>query len=314
MGIKEQILQLKSEKDAVIIAHFYQPLEIQQVADYIGDSLGLAKIAKENISNKHIIFAGVRFMGETAVILNPKKKVFLPDTEASCPLADYLSGETIQSFKDQYPQSPVIVYVNTTADAKTHADLCCTSSNALKMVQRAAKEFSTDTFLFGPDKNLAEYVRRRTNYNIITIPGDGCCPHHDVLSLQQLNQVQADHPQAAVLIHPECRPEVQERADFIGSTGGMITYVKNHPEIHEFIIGTEVGLVEHLRWKNPNHEYYPADPNMYCADMKKNSMDKILQTLQAIGNPTAEKKYQIVLSKDVIEQAVTAINRMIDWS
>ncbi len=314
MEILEQIKRLKREKDATIIAHYYQPIEIQQIADYIGDSLGLAKMASEKVTTKHLVFAGVKFMGETAVVLNPEKKTFLPDMTAGCPLADFLSAQTIKEYKQQYPNAPVVVYVNTTAETKTEADLCCTSSNALKMIQKIAEQTGSQTILFGPDKNLAEYVRRQTNYNIITIPGKGCCPRHNMLQLETLQKLQSNHPNAITLVHPECLPAIQDHADFIGSTAGMLNYVVDHPENDEFIIGTEVGLVDHLRWKLPQHTYYPADANMICKNMKKNTLQKVLKVLEAIGDPNLEEQYRIVVPPNIADRALRSIETMIKFS
>ena len=312
MDISEQIMQLKKEKDATIIAHYYQPIEVQKCADYIGDSLGLSKIARDKIQTPNLIFAGVSFMAETAAILNPSKKIFLPDPKAGCPLAKYLSGETVRKFKKQYEGSPVVVYVNTTAETKAEADSCCTSSNAIQVINAIAKKFKANTILFGPDKNLAHYVRQRTNLEIIAIPSKGCCPRHDLLTLSQLQIMQASYPEAKTIVHPECIPDVQSHADYIGSTAGMLNYVKNHPEQKEFIIGTEIGLTEHMRWKLPQHTYFPADPRMVCKNMKRNTLEKVLNLLQILGNEELEAPYRITVDSDLAQQALRPIDAMIN--
>jgi quinolinate synthase len=312
MDISAQIMQMKKEKEATIIAHYYQPLEVQKCADYIGDSLGLARIARDQVKTQNLIFAGVTFMGETAAILNPSKKIYIPDPKAGCPLANYLPGEAIKKYKKQYPGCPVVVYVNTTAETKAEADSCCTSSNAIQVINAVAKKFQMNTILFGPDKNLAHYVRQRTNLEIIAIPSNGCCPRHNLLTLQQLQKMQTLHPNARTIVHPECIAEVQSHADYIGSTAGMLNYVKTHPDQEEFIIGTEIGLTEHMRWKLPQHTYYPADPRMVCKNMKRNTPEKVLNLLKILGNEELEAPYRITVNADLAQQALRPIDAMMD--
>jgi len=312
MTLHERIQALKREKNVTIVAHYYQPLAVQQVADYIGDSLGLAKIT-QTVTTPNIIFAGVRFMAETASILNQEKKIFLPDPRAGCPLADFLTGDEIETFKLQYPGAPVVVYVNTTAETKAHADLCCTSSNALHIVQKAADLWQSKTILFGPDRHLASYIAGQTDLDVISIPGLGNCRVHNRFSLEDVRAARKTHPNAPLLVHPECPAEVQQEADYIGSTSGMLQYTRDHAGIHEFIIGTENGLVDHLRWKFPSKSYYPLNPSAICGNMKLNTIDKVLAALEAIGTE-AESAHEVHVDPDLASQALQSIEKMLSFS
>jgi len=313
MDISEKILALKSEKGVTILAHYYTPLGVHKIADRIGDSLGLSKIAKNEVETDYILFAGVLFMAETASVLNPAKIILSPDKSAGCPLANFLSGEDIEKYKEKYPNIPVVVYVNTTAETKAHTDICCTSSNAVNISEKIAEEFNTDTILFGPDKNLASYVRKLTNLNIISIPGRGFCPRHNLFKKQDVLDARKAHPNASLIVHPEAPPEVQEMADYIGSTSGMINFVNDNENDSGYIIGTEIGLMEHLIWKNPSKNFFPLNTKSLCENMKKITLEKILSTLKSIGTPE-EANYQVKVPSNIAQKALLSIDKMIEYS
>ncbi|MHA1719206.1 MAG: quinolinate synthase NadA [Promethearchaeota archaeon] len=313
MDISEKILALKSEKSVTILAHYYTPLGVHKIADRIGDSLGLSKIAKNEVDTDYIVFAGVLFMAETASILNQSKKILSPDKTAGCPLASFLTGKKIEEYKSKYPDIPVAVYVNTTAETKAHADICCTSSNSVEITQKIAEEWNTDTVLFGPDKNLASYVRNRTSLKIISIPGNGNCPRHNLFTKQDVEKAKKDHPDAVVLVHPESPPEVQEMADYIGSTAGMLNYSNENEIEGGYIIGTEVGLMEHMKWKSPQKLFFPLNTNALCENMKKITLEKVLNVLKSIGT-SEEVQYEVKVPPHIAEKALISINKMIEIS
>ncbi|MCF2140191.1 MAG: quinolinate synthase NadA [Candidatus Lokiarchaeota archaeon] len=309
----DKIKALKRQKQVSIFAHYYQPIEIQKLANYIGDSLGLAKIAREQKDSKYIILAGVHFMAETASILNQNKVILSPNFEAGCPLASFIDPKIINEFKMKYPNSPLIVYVNTTAETKANSDVCCTSSNSLKVIENVAKDWKTDTILFGPDKNLANFVRNRTSLNIITVPEKGNCPIHNFLSIKDIEREKKNHPGASILVHPESPLEVQNEADFIGSTSQMLQYTKDNPNPNGFIVGTEIGLIEHLRWKNPEQSYYPLNKYAICKNMKKINLKNLFETLDACGTPS-QSKYEIRVSEESANLAIVPLERMLQYS
>ena len=313
MDISEKISALKTEKGVTILAHYYTPLGVHKIADRIGDSLGLSKIAKNEVETDYILFAGVLFMAETASVLNPAKTILSPDKSAGCPLANFLSGDDIEKYKEKYPNIPVVVYVNTTAETKAHTDICCTSSNAVNIAEKIAEEHNTDTILFGPDKNLASYVRNRTDLNIISIPGRGFCPRHNLFKKQDVIDARKAHPNASLIVHPEAPPEVQEMADYIGSTSGMINFVNEHENNSGYIIGTEIGLMEHLIWKNPSKKFFPLNTKSLCENMKKISLEKILRALESIGTPE-EAKYQVKVPLNIVKKALLSIDKMMEFS
>ncbi|QEE17268.1 quinolinate synthase NadA [Promethearchaeum syntrophicum] len=313
MDISEKISALKTEKGVTILAHYYTPLGVHKIADRIGDSLGLSKIAKNEVDTDYILFAGVLFMAETASVLNPAKTILSPDKSAGCPLANFLSGDDIEKYKIQYPDIPVVVYVNTTAETKAHTDICCTSSNAIKISQKIAEEHNTDTILFGPDKNLASYVRDRTDLKVISIPGLGNCPRHNLFTKMDVVNAKNTHPNAILLVHPEAPPEVQQMADYIGSTSGMLNYVHEHENDAGYIIGTEIGLMDHLIWKNPSKKFFPLNPKSLCENMKKITLEKIYTTLKSIGTPE-EEQFQVKVPSHIAQKALLSIEKMIDYS
>ncbi|ACX72686.1 quinolinate synthetase complex, A subunit [Methanocaldococcus vulcanius M7] len=304
MKIEERIKKLKEEKNAVILAHNYQPKEIQKIADFLGDSLELCIKAKETDADI-IVFCGVDFMGESAKILNPEKKVLIPEIEGTqCPMAHQLPPEIIKQYRKLYPEAPLVVYVNTTAETKALADITCTSANADKIVN-SLKE---DLVLFGPDNNLAYFVKKRTEKKVIAIPEGGGCYVHKKFTLDDLKKLKRKYPNAKVLIHPECNPELQDHADHIASTSGILKIVLNS-EDEEFIIGTEVGMINRLEIElekiGKKKKLIPLRKDAICNEMKKITLEKLEKCL-------LEEKYEIKLDKEVIKKAKIAIEKMLE--
>ncbi|MCK4378573.1 MAG: quinolinate synthase NadA, partial [Deltaproteobacteria bacterium] len=264
----EKIKQLKEKSHAVILAHNYEPPEIQDIADITGDSLGLSIQAAETDAQV-IIFCGVQFMAESAAILSPDKKVILPRLECGCGLADMATAEQVKEARRQHPNVVVVTYVNSSAEVKAESDICCTSGNAVNVVNSIAKERE---ILFVPDRNLGTYVQQQTSREIIL--WDGYCPTHDAIRAIDIKEAKKAHPQAAVIVHPECRPEVTELADAVCSTGGMFTAVADSTA-KEFIIATELGMLYPLGKAHPDRQFYPVITTMICPDMKKISLTDI---------------------------------------
>lgn len=298
MDLIDKINQLKREKQALILAHNYQRPEIQDIADYVGDSIELSKRAAEETHARILVFAAVDFMAESAAILNPEKKVLLPSIGARCPMAQMFPLEQVKMWKKKYPRTPMVLYVNTLAEAKTECDVCCTSANAVEI----ANALEADTLLFGPDNNLAWYVQQKTNKKIIPIPPGGFCPTHllflkgDILALKETN------PDAEVMVHPECNPEVQEIADFVGSTSQMCKYAKNASS-HKLIVATEVGLLHRLKKENPNKEFLAAYEGAVCPNMKLNTLERIYYALKT-------EQTQVTVLPAVANKARKALEKM----
>lgn len=274
-SIKNRILSLKKQRNALILAHNYQPLAVQDIADHVGDSLQLARIASDVNGHDMVIFAGVKFMAEMASVLADDTPVYIPDPEALCPLASYCSAERVRKAKEQHPGAPAVVYVNTTAETKSECDIICTSSNAVDVVE----SLRTPKVLFGPDVNLARYTRTQTDTEIVDIAEDGHCYVHQKFDVKEIQRLKEEYPNATVLVHPECPPDVQDVADIVGSTGKMAEYVAQSDD-EAFIIATEVGLVDQLRNNHPNKVIIAANENAICRDMKKTSLEKILHILE----------------------------------
>ncbi|MFO7836707.1 MAG: quinolinate synthase NadA [Candidatus Thorarchaeota archaeon] len=274
-SIKKRILTLKEQRNALILAHNYQPLEVQKIADRVGDSLQLARIASDVNGHDMVIFAGVRFMAEMASVLANDTPVYIPDPDATCPLASFCGAERVREAKEQHPDAPVVVYVNTTAETKSECDVICTSSNAVDIVE----SLQTPIVLFGPDVNLARYARTQTHTEIIDIAPEGHCYVHQEFNVEDIQRLREEYPEATVLVHPECPPDVQDIADIVGSTGKMAEYVSQSDD-KAFIIATEVGLVEQLRDDYPNKVIVAANEKAICKDMKKTSLEKILHILE----------------------------------
>ena len=296
----EKINKLKKEKNAVILAHCYQPVEIDFVADYVGDSLYLSRVASKTNADI-IIFAGVYFMAQTAKILSPDKKVLLPQIEAGCRMADMIDHRQLKEFKAQYPNIPTVCYVNSTAEVKAECDLCVTSSNAVRVI----KSINAEKILFVPDTYLGKWVEKQLgNIEIITYPG--FCPTHLQIRPIDVENARKEHPDALVLAHPECHMSVSEMADFVGSTTEIMKYVATNNN-KSFIIATEQGVVDRLKRDYPNKEIIPIKDNVVCPNMKMTSLEDILNVLE---NETNE----IFVDEEIASKAVTCIDRMLEAS
>ncbi len=297
--ITERIRTLQREKNAVILAHNYQIAEVQDVADYVGDSLGLAQQAAQTDADV-IVFAGVHFMAETAAILSPDKTVLLTDVDAGCPMADMITGDQLRQFKSEHPGVPVVTYVNSSADVKAESDWCCTSSNAVNVVEAVP----SDEVLFVPDKYLGHYVSTKTEKKVTT--WNGYCPTHSWLSPEDIELARSEHPNAEVLVHPECRPEVVAVSDHALSTGQMIDYATKS-STSEFIIGTEIGIIHQLETKNPQKSFFIASRRLVCPNMKRTTLEKVLWSLEDMST-------HITVDPEIAGRSRLAIQRMLDVS
>lgn len=299
--LQNEIIKLKEEKNAIILAHNYQREDIQDIADFMGDSLELCIKASEIEDKDIVVFCGVDFMAETVAILNPNKKILIPDTQAACPMAHMLPAEEVRAAKKRYEGAAVCLYVNTLAEAKAEADILCTSSNAVKIVD-SLKE---DTVLFGPDMNLAWYVSQKTNKEIIHIPEGGHCYVHKMFS-GDIFFLKEKYPDADVLVHPECDPEVQKMADYVLSTGGMVNHVRESSK-DTFIIGTEVDMVTRLRRENPDKIIIPALSEAICKTMK-------LHNLEKVKNSLLNEDFVVTVPQNIADKAKGAVERMLEAS
>jgi quinolinate synthase len=300
-GFKEEILRLKGERDAVILAHSYQREEIQLLADYIGDSLDLARFSTK-AKGKLIVFCGVDFMAETAAILNPDKTVIIPDPQARCPMAAQLPAELVREARRRHPGAAVVLYINTLAEARAEADVTCTSANAPQIVNALDEK----KVLFGPDRNLAWFVQRRSDKQIIPLPDLGYCYVHRMFSPADIMSLKERYPDAEVLVHPECDPEVQEMATHICSTSQMLVRAKAS-SAKRFIIATEVGLVERLRRELPGKEFIPALETAVCEQMKKHNLEKLYLSLRDV-------KHVVRVPPEIAARARVATERMLEIS
>jgi quinolinate synthase len=291
-----RIKELKKSLNAIILAHNYQIGEIQDAADFVGDSLELSRKAAE-VKEDVIVFCGVHFMAETANVLAPEKLVLIPEISAGCPMADMITGEQIRQWKKDYPGLPVVSYVNTSAEVKAESDICCTSSNAVKVVESIEGE----EILFAPDKNLASFVAKQTNKKVI--PWDGYCYVHQHIMLRHVKEKREQYPEAEVWVHPECRPEVAEAADRVLSTGQMVK-AAGETTLETVIIGTETGIIHRLKKENPSVRFFPAKERALCSNMKKITMDNLTQAL-------LKKQYRVEVPAEIAERARGAIERMI---
>lgn len=300
-----EINQLKKEKNAIILAHYYQDADIQDIADYIGDSLGLSQQAAKTDADI-IVFAGVHFMAETAKILSPNKKVLLPDLKAGCSLADSCPADKFAEFKKQYPDHLVISYINCTAELKVHTDIVCTSTNALQIVESLPKE---QKIIFAPDKNLGAYIKKKTGRDMVL--WDGACMVHEIFSLEKIIQLKNKHPKALLLAHPECEANLLDIADFIGSTTGILNYATKS-SANEFIVATEAGIIYQMQLKNPGKTFIPAPPNNTCAcndcpHMKLNTLEKLYNCLKY-------EQPEIIMDEKLIKDARKPIEKMLELS
>lgn len=305
LDLVAEINKLKKEKNAIILAHYYQESEIQEVADYIGDSLGLSQKAAETDADL-IVFAGVHFMAETAKMLSPNKKVVLPDLKAGCSLADSCPPALFAKFKEKYPNHVVVSYINCTAELKTLTDICCTSTNAVQIIESIPKD---QPIIFAPDKNLGAYLIKKTGRDMVL--WNGACMVHEIFSLEKITKLQSRHPNAKLIAHPECEAKILEIADYIGSTSGLLKYTKENPAT-EFIVVTEAGIIHQMQKSSPEKTFIPAPPDNNCAcnecpHMRLNTMEKLYLCM----------KYElpeIILSDYVIEKGKASIERMMEVS
>ena len=305
LDLFKEISHLKKEKNAIILAHYYQDADIQDIADYIGDSLGLAQQAEKTTANI-ILFAGVHFMAETAKILNPKTKVLLPDLKAGCSLADSCPADEFSAFKTQHPDHIVLTYINCTADIKALSDVIVTSTNAVQIVESFPKD---QKIIFAPDKNLGAYINKITGRNMVL--WNGSCMVHEIFSLEKLIKLKAQHPKALVLAHPECEAQILDYADFIGSTTAILNYSKKS-EAQEFIVLTETGIIHQMQKASPTKTFIPAPPNNSCAcndcpHMKLNTLEKIYLALKY-------EQPELLMSPEMIEKAKAPISKMLELS
>jgi quinolinate synthase len=305
LDLFKEISHLKKTKNAIILAHYYQDSDIQDIADYIGDSLGLAQQAEKSTADI-ILFAGVHFMAETAKILNPKTKVLIPDLKAGCSLADSCPPDEFSAFKAAHPDHVVLTYVNCTADIKALSDVIVTSTNAVQIVESFPKD---QKIIFAPDKNLGAYINKVTGRNMVL--WNGSCMVHEIFSLEKLIKLKAQHPKALILAHPECEAAILEHAHFIGSTTAILNYSKKS-EAQEFIVLTETGIIHQMQKASPTKTFIPAPPNNSCACndcpyMKLNTLEKIYNTLKY-------EQPELLMSDEMIEKAKKPISKMLELS
>lgn len=301
MDIREKILELKKGKNAVILAHCYQNVEIDEIADYVGDSLYLSQKAAESDADI-IVFAGVTFMAQTAKIISPDKKVIIPSLDCGCDMADMITLNQLREFKSKYPDIPTVCYINSTAEVKSECDICCTSSNAMKIV----KSLNSDKVLFLPDQFLGKWVESQLD-GVEVITYNGCCPIHNKVTADDVKLMKSKHPGVRVLTHPECRVEVTQISDYVGSTTGIMKYVADNKDLNEFIIVTEKGVIDRLRRDYPDKKFYLIREDMICASMKTNRFEDIYNAL-------SEEKYEVTLDKDISKKALVCIERMLEVS
>ncbi len=295
----ERINARKAELNAVILGHNYQRIEIQEVSDYLGDSLGLSQEAAETDADV-IVFCGVHFMAETAKILSPGKRVLMPDLKAGCPMADFVTGDALRRLKAQHPDAVVVAYVNSTAEVKAESDLCCTSANAVKVVETIPRE---TPILFVPDRNLARHVMTETKRDNI-IAWDGYCYVHDDMVMEELDRAKKEHPNALVVIHPEARRDLLDRADVVTSTSGMVKMAKDHDAL---IFGTERGLVDKLQEQFPDKTMIPLSGAAVCGNMKLNNLAKLAWSLD-------HQEYEVTMPEEVRARAELSLRRMLEIS
>jgi len=292
----QEILDLKKKKNAVLLVHNYQRKEIQDLADHLGDSLGLSQIASET-SADIIVFCGVKFMAETAKILSPDKKVLLPQQTAGCPMAQMAGPEELKAMKNQHPDAKVITYVNSTAEVKAESDVCCTSANAITVV----KKVPADEIIFAPDRNLAAYVKRFTEKKII--PWNGYCYVHDQFSVEEVQKAREAHPDALVMVHPECPPDIIDLADEVFSTSGMVTFARQNMA-SKFLVGTEEGMLHRLKKENPDKIFLSLGAAKSCRGMKVTHLEDLYQAL-------LNEQFEIRLPEKLMSRARGALERML---
>ncbi|HYA60860.1 MAG TPA: quinolinate synthase NadA [Candidatus Acidoferrum sp.] len=292
-----RLQELKNEKNAIILAHNYQIGEVQEAADYVGDSFELSRIASQ-IDCDVIVFCGVDFMAESAYILSPEKTVLLPVKDATCPMSHMITAADVQALRLKYPRATVVCYVNTSADVKAESDICCTSANAIKVMNSV----ESDQVIFVPDRNLAHFVQSKTNKEIIA--WNGFCPTHENITVGDILMRKHEMPDIEVVVHPECRPEVIEVADYVYGTGGMLRHAKIS-NAKRMLIGTEVGLLYRLRKENPDKEFYSPSEHVVCPNMKLTTLQKVVKALDNM-------EYKITVAEDVRVRAKRALDKMLE--
>jgi quinolinate synthase len=293
----QKIIKLKKERDAVILAHNYQIGEVQDIADFTGDSLGLS-IEASKTKAKVIVFCGVYFMAETAAIICPDRTVIIPDENAGCPMANMITVRQLREMKKRYPEAQVVCYVNSTAAVKAESDICCTSANAVKVVNSIPKD---EQIIFIPDKSLGDFVSKKAGRSMIL--WEGYCPTHHRILAQDIINMKKEHPNAVVIVHPECNADVVELADQALSTSGMCKFARES-DAKEFIIGTEIGLLHTLQKENPDKKFYPASQLADCPNMKLNTLEKILWSLE-------DMVYEVTVPEDIRVKAWNTIDKML---
>ena len=301
-SLHDEIKQLKEEKNAIILAHNYQPKEIQEIADFLGDSLELCIKASEIDDKDLVVFCGVDFMAETAYILNPDKKIVIPDLNAECPMAHMLPEEELLKAKEEHPDAGVILYVNSIAEAKQHADTLCTSANAVKVTE----SLDQDKILFGPDNNLANHVQKRIDKEIIPIPKGGHCYVHKLFHIEDVELKREQYPNAIIICHPECNQDVQEACDEVLSTGGMLRFIAES-DAEEFVIGTEIDMSTRINAEIPGKKLYPLLEGAICETMKLHTLEKVRDALK---NEAPEVK----VPDEVASKSLKAVEHMLEAS
>ncbi|MBP6184369.1 MAG: quinolinate synthase NadA [Saprospiraceae bacterium] len=305
LDLVAEIQKLKKEKNAIILAHYYQESDIQDVADYVGDSLGLSQQAASTEADI-IVFAGVHFMAETAKVLSPHKKVLLPDLKAGCSLADSCPPDLFRKFKEKYPDHIVVSYINCTAEIKTLTDICCTSTNAVHIINSIPKD---QPIIFAPDRNLGAYLIKKTGRDLVL--WNGTCMVHEIFSNEKITKLMARHPEAKLIAHPECEAIILEKAHYIGSTSGLLKYTQTDPA-DTFIVATETGIIHQMQLKSPNKTFIPAPPDNLCAcndcpHMKRNTLEKLYTCM-------VHELPEIHLEDWIIRDARASIDRMLEIS
>lgn len=305
LDLEAEINRLKKEKNAIILAHYYVEAELQDIADFIGDSLQLAQKAASTDA-EIIVFVGVHFMAETAKMLNPQKKVLLPDLKAGCSLADSCPPHLFKKFKEKHPDHVVVSYINCTAELKTLTDICCTSSNAVHVINSVPEDKG---IIFAPDKNLGAYLQKKTGRDMIL--WNGACMVHEIFSAEKITKAMVRNPDAELIAHPECEEHILQKAHFIGSTSQLLRYT-HESDVQKFIVATESGIIHQMELKSPDKEFIPAPPNNTCAcndcpHMKRNSMEKLYLCME-------HELPEVELEDWVIEKGVACIDRMMEIS
>lgn len=297
--LQNEILAFKKQNDVCILAHSYQTKEITEIADFTGDSYQLSVMAQKT-KQKNVLMCGVRFMAETVKMLSPQKRVFLANPIAGCPMAEQMDKELIEAVKSQYPDYTVVAYINTTAELKTVCDVCVTSSSAVRIISK----IQNDKILFIPDCNLGDYVSRMLPDKTFKLLQGGC-PIHARVSLEDVKKAKAAHPEALMLVHPECSPGIVKEADFVGSTSAIMDYAKNS-DAKEFIIGTEISIAQHLQFSCPDKRFYPLSKDLICSNMKSTTLVDVYNALKGTGGE------EIVMSDELIASARRCIDKMIE--